>query len=284
MATIREFDLTTPDGRTVHAYDSGPAAGPAVFWHAGTPNVGVPPEPLQAAADALGVRWLGADRPGYGASTPWPDGHEDPADAADDAVLVADAVGVERFALLSHSGGGPYALATAVRHPRRVSAAAVVSSPAPGDASGFDVYAGMAPGVAAERRAAVAGREALVAALERDEFDETSFIAADYAALSGEWSWFEGVVRAATTNGLSGFVADDLGMVAPWGAGLAGITAPVLLVHGEDDRMVPASHSRWLASRIPDARLRITPGAGHISVLHEGAAILGDLVALAARG
>ena len=45
------------------------------------------------------------------------------------------------------------------------------------------------------------------------------------------------------------------------------ITAPTLLLHGDRDGINPPAHSRWLASRIPGAELRITPGDGHISVL-----------------
>jgi pimeloyl-ACP methyl ester carboxylesterase len=44
---------------------------------------------------------------------------------------------------------------------------------------------------------------------------------------------------------------------------LAGITQPVLVANGDNDRMVPTHNSRLLADRLPDARLRIYPDAGH---------------------
>ena len=44
---------------------------------------------------------------------------------------------------------------------------------------------------------------------------------------------------------------------------LAGITQPVLAVNGENDRMVPTPNTRLLAERLPDARLKIYPDAGH---------------------
>jgi pimeloyl-ACP methyl ester carboxylesterase len=44
---------------------------------------------------------------------------------------------------------------------------------------------------------------------------------------------------------------------------LAGITQPVLVAGGVGDRMVPTPNSRLLADRLPDARLRIYPDAGH---------------------
>jgi pimeloyl-ACP methyl ester carboxylesterase len=44
---------------------------------------------------------------------------------------------------------------------------------------------------------------------------------------------------------------------------LAGITQPVLVANGDNDRMVPTINSVTLADRLPDARLRIYPDAGH---------------------
>lgn len=63
-----ERDLQLADGRTLHSYDTGGDGFP-VLWNHGTPNVGAPPEPLFAAADRLGLRWVSFDRPGYGGST-----------------------------------------------------------------------------------------------------------------------------------------------------------------------------------------------------------------------
>jgi pimeloyl-ACP methyl ester carboxylesterase len=44
---------------------------------------------------------------------------------------------------------------------------------------------------------------------------------------------------------------------------LAGITQPVLVANGDNDRMVPTRNSHLLAEHLPDARLRIYPDAGH---------------------
>ena len=66
-----ETDLTLADGRTLHVYDAG-GPGLPVLWQHGTPNIGTPPVPLLAAAERLGLRWVGHDRPGYGGSSPQP--------------------------------------------------------------------------------------------------------------------------------------------------------------------------------------------------------------------
>jgi pimeloyl-ACP methyl ester carboxylesterase len=44
---------------------------------------------------------------------------------------------------------------------------------------------------------------------------------------------------------------------------LAGITQPVLVANGDDDRLVPTKNSYLLAERLTNARLKIYPDAGH---------------------
>jgi pimeloyl-ACP methyl ester carboxylesterase len=44
---------------------------------------------------------------------------------------------------------------------------------------------------------------------------------------------------------------------------LSGVKQPVLIVNGDDDRMVPTANSRDLARRLPNSRLVIYPDAGH---------------------
>ena len=44
---------------------------------------------------------------------------------------------------------------------------------------------------------------------------------------------------------------------------LAGITQPVLVANGDNDRVVPTKNSHLLAERLPNARLKIYPDAGH---------------------
>lgn len=268
-----ELDLRLADGRTLHAYDVGPdAAGSAelvVVWHHGTPNIGLPPEPLVPASRALGIRWVSYDRPGYGGSTPRHG--RDVASAAADVAAVVDALGIDRFAVMGHSGGGPHALACAALLPERVVAAVGGAGLAPFSADGLAWFDGMAETTSAALRAAAMGR----AAKERYEASapeaDPGFVAADHEALRAEWSWFGKVVEPALAAGPGGLIDDDLAYVSEWGFDPARIGVPVLLLHGTADRVVPPSHARWLAGRCPSAELRLVPDAGHISVL--GAAV-----------
>lgn len=70
---MNELDLQLSDGRSLHAYDTGTESGHdrlVVVWHHGTPNIGLPPEPLFPTSDRLGIRWVSYDRPRYGGSSP----------------------------------------------------------------------------------------------------------------------------------------------------------------------------------------------------------------------
>jgi pimeloyl-ACP methyl ester carboxylesterase len=265
---MRESDIDTTDGRVLHAYDVGPTGRSdelAVMWHGGTPNTGAPPEPLFQVAHSLGIRWIGYDRPSYGGSSPHPGATV--ASASGDALRIADGLSIGQFAVLGHSGGGPRALACAALLPGRVVAAVSISSPAPWQADGLDFFAGMSEGSVRELRAAAHGRAELEDVLAANEFDPESFIAADYAALDGSWSWFNRIVQAATVNGPDGMIEDDLGAMAPWGFDPAQITVPTLIMHGTGDRMVPSSHAEWLAAHCAAAELRLLRGEGHISAL-----------------
>jgi pimeloyl-ACP methyl ester carboxylesterase len=274
---LTETDLRLPDGRTLHCYDTGSGDGAdlVVVYHHGTPNVGPPPAPLVAAPEASGIRWISYDRPGYGGSTPHP-GRSVATTVADD-LAVADALGIDRFAAFGHSSGAVLALAAAASPGDRVLGALCGAALAPLTAEGIDWFAGMHAGGERELRAAVAGREALEAELARSEFDPAMFTDGDLRALETDWAWLNGVASHGMDAGPGGMVDDDLALVADWGVDLAGVTAPVILLHGDADRIAPVAHARWLADRVPGVELVIRTGDGHISVLRGAADALARL-------
>ncbi|MGH9117848.1 MAG: alpha/beta fold hydrolase [Acidimicrobiales bacterium] len=277
MTSPRE--VVAPDGRVLHVYDTGDdgvETDAVVVWHHGTPQTGEPPEPLLPMLRERRLRCVSYDRPGYGASAP----HRgrDIASAAADVAAIADELDIEEFATIGASGGGPHALACAALLPGRVTGAVSVAGLAPFGADGLDWFAGMAEAGAAELHAAVRGPEALTNHLGSTDFDPEIFTPSDHAALADDWRGLGAIAQQAMASGFGGVVDDDLAYVGPWGFHPSAITAPVLLVHGEDDRVVPSSHGEWLAHHIDGAELWLRPGDGHVSVLRSCAAALSWLI------
>jgi pimeloyl-ACP methyl ester carboxylesterase len=93
------------------------------------------------------------------------------------------------------------------------------------------------------------------------------FTEADMAALGGSGSWLAGVAGQAMEQGDEGFLEDTLATVQPWGFRPDAIRVPVLIMHGEKDKMVPSAHGEWLTAHCPAAVSRTVPDAGHITVL-----------------
>ncbi|WP_084078289.1 alpha/beta fold hydrolase [Demequina sp. NBRC 110057] len=243
---------TMVDGRGLAAYGS-PGAGLTVFWHHGTPGTGAPP-PLTLPA---GMRWAGVDRPSYGESTRLPG--RSPADVARDVAALADDWGLDSYAVIGYSGGGPHALACAATD-ARVAWAVTVASLAPREADGLDWFAGMIPSGVEALTAAAAGEDAR-RALDDAAYDP-EFTSRDLAALDGALSWL-----GQAPGAVDGPIDDDLAYVHDWGVDLGSIACPVTLMHGTADRIVPVTHGRWLREAIPHARLVELDGEGHVSAL-----------------
>ncbi len=254
-------------GRTLHIYDTDPEKDGRlpVVWHHGTPNVGAPPEPLFAAADRLGLRWVSFDRPGYGSST-IAQGRTI-SFVASDVAKVADALGIDEFAVAGYSGGGSYALGCAAVLGTRVRGVLSLAGIAPYGADGLDWFAGMVPSGVAALGTAAAGRE-VRAALSASGFAyDTQFTAADLAFFEGPWGWLGKVGGPALDAGPYGQIDDDVSYTLPWGCDPGAIRAPVLLLHGTEDWIIPASHGSWLASRCRSAVLRLCEGDSHFTVV-----------------
>ena len=257
-------EISTPDGRTVRFYDTGVIGetGLTLFWHHGTPQSGRILEPVARPAQQRGIRVVSVARPGYEGSDPL--AGRSAADAAADVLQVADELGIDRFLSAGASGGGPHALGCAALAPDRVSAVTVFAGIAP-YTTDFDWFAGMADPSAL--RSAMGGEDARSRYGETAEFNEASFIARDWTALSGEWKSLGADAGAAEQAGTVGEVEDDVAYTIPWGFDLEDIAVPVLFVQGDSDRVVPAAHASWQHEHVPGSVLWLRPGDGHVSVL-----------------
>jgi len=284
--------MTTPDGRQLEYRITGSPEGPAVLFHTGTPGATADFSGVTGAASRLGLRLIGYSRPGYGRSTERPG--RSVADVVEDTTALLDELGVREFRTLGWSGGGPHALACAALLPDRCKAAALLASVAPYNARGLDWLAGMDQSNVEEFTATVAGAEALVAHLQ-PEVDGLANVtgpelaegmggllsSVDKAAVTGAFSEeLAFAFRGAVENGVAGWRDDDLAFARDWGFGLSGISVPVAVWQGRQDRMVPYAHGEWLAAEIPTAQAHLFEDEGHVSLIAQIDTILADLATL----
>ncbi len=265
------------DGRALCVAEAGDSAGHAVFALHGTPGSRLFWHEVVEDAEKRGIRIVAYDRPGYGRSAPDPG--RTVADAADDIAAIADALGIDRYAVYGGSGGGPHALANAVR-PERVVAVAALASVAPWGAEGLDWLDGMGQDNLDEFGATLAGEEALRRYLDEQreamlagtpeaiaETLESLLCPPDRACLTGELArYFHDQIREALRDGVDGWVDDDFVFVRPWGFEFGDISVPVQVWHGSQDQFVPVAHGRWLAERIPGAEEHVYDEDGHLTL------------------
>jgi pimeloyl-ACP methyl ester carboxylesterase len=272
--------FTLPDGRALGYCEYGaPRGEPVVYCH------GYPASRLQAAlahplAGRLGLHIVSADRPGFGLSDPQPG--RTLLDWPKDVEALADALGLERFAVLGVSGGGPYALACAHALPGRVTAAVVVCGLAPLTAPGVLASANWLA-----RSSFFLARSApgllklfhtlIINGIMRAHPEKVlRWMAGDCAAdreLLAREDILDAVaapIRESLRQGAEGATAEFPLYALDWGFDLAEIRVPVHIWQGDADTTVPPSHARYLADALPGARLTLVPGEGHFSlpVLH----------------
>ncbi len=113
------------DGRTLAYLESGDPNGRPVFYFHGWPGSRLEGQIYDSLNQKLGIRMIVADRPGYGLS----DNQENRTylNWADDVAELANQLGIERFAVLGYSSGGPYAAVVAHQLPERVAVAVIVA-------------------------------------------------------------------------------------------------------------------------------------------------------------
>lgn len=94
------------------------------------------------------------------------------------------------------------------------------------------------------------------------------------AQVEGSWGWLGKVAGPALDAGPYGQIDDDVSYTLPWGCDPAAIGAPVRLLHGTEDRIIPASHGSWLAAHCPTAELRLCPGDSHFTIVNHAESAL----------
>lgn len=198
-----------------------------------------------------GFRLILVDLPGVGEAA-----HRAPAGGLDACVAmlvdVLDHLAVARTAVLGASLGGLVGLALARARPERVTQV---------------VTAGSMAHLSADAGARLRRRLALLHDEGRDAFAESmvrELVADDFAAAHPRV--VAAVVHAYALGLPRPDVVEAIGRLvegADFRAHLGEVAAPVLVLHGDRDRLVTAAQAAALAEALPRGTLRVFAGAGH---------------------
>lgn len=175
------------------------------------------------------------------------------ADMADDVAAMLDAVGVREAVIAGISMGGMIAQHVALRHPERV-AGLVLMATWPG------LPYGTLPDLAMIRTLVGSSMS------KRSDLDMLARLVLPERELPNAWQHLEGWVRLMREQPpRRRTFLGQFGAITTHSTGhrLDRIAAPVRVVTGDEDRLVPARNSELLAARLPRAELEVLPGVAH---------------------
>jgi len=257
---IRVGRLVHAGGRTVHVLESG-SGPPCVLLH----GLGGLAQEILAPLEPLAGRFrlVAPDRPGYGWSDPLPPSDMTPAGQAAWLGRLLDRLGVRRCRLVAHSIGSATALCFALARPRQVDGLMLLAP----------FCRPTRPAAMPLLRLAVAPvvgvpvRHWLVPALA-DRLARPRL--AGLFAPDPVPDCFTGfpVAHAAGPAALEAMAAELRGFntaMIPAALRLRRLRLPVTVVAGTADPVADTDrHARWLAARLPRARLALLDGVGHM--------------------
>lgn len=285
----RRVDLVTTDGTALHVTEAGPADSPVtlVLVHGWTQDHRTWDRVITALPS--GVRWLSYDLRGHGASAPAAAGTATIDRLADDlAELITARAGQGQLVLAGHSLGGMTIMALAERHPRlvadRVAGIAFIAT-ACGEMA--QIPLGLPGVIGACTARAVPQLARLLAAY----WGQRLPLRPAAARLGARWLVFGRKPRRSDVHS----VADQLLRAHPASIGgfqnaiaqhdrrvaLAALRAvPAVVLAGANDRLCSRRHAHAIAAELPDARLEVYPGTGHMLPQERAHEVAVELAAL----
>lgn len=268
------------DGVTVHLRDEGPKDAPAIVLLHGS-NADLHTWEPWAQALKGQYRVIRFDQVGHGLTGPDPQHDYSRDNYVADVLAVADRLGLDRFILGGNSMGGKHALAFAVAHPDRVAGLVLV------DGSGGPMLPlkeektrkDSGGGNIGFRIAQTPGINLLVEqitprSLIRQSLEQSVSVksVASEAAVDRYWELLRYPGNRRATLKRFGYPYESLTE-----AEIAGLTAPTLILWGEEDRLIPVEAGQWLAKTMPNAGLVVYPRIGHLPHEEAAQATLADL-------
>jgi len=277
MSIKSQNNITLSDGRKLGFAEFGDRQGRPVFYFHGFPGSRLEAKLAEKIALDTHVRFIGIDRPGFGLSEFKP--QRTLLDWADDVSELADALQIDRFSILSISGGGPYAAACAYKIPDRLVSVGIVCGMGP-----LEVQELMDHMIWVNRYGLrMAGRFPRMA---KSLFLFSSFFFRNYpermlSFLSGKVEdpdkfalkneelikVLSASFREAFLNSLLWPSTDFILYSQPWGFRLQDIRIEIHLWHGEKDCVVPPEMGRYVATTLPDCHATFYTDEGHFSII-----------------
>ena len=262
-STVAKSDstITTADGVQLYYKDWGPKNGPVVTFSHGWPLNSDSWESQMIFLASKGYRVVAHDRRGHGRSSqPW-DGN-DMDHYADDLAAVINTLDLKNVTLVGFSTGGGEVARYIGRHGTgRVKKAVLVSAVPPlmlktADNPGgvpLEVFDGI-------RKASLDNRSQLYLDIASGPFFGFNRPGAKPSQGLIQSFWVQGMQAGHknTYDSIAAFSATD------FRADLKKFDVPTLVVHGDDDQIVPIDNAgRSAAKLIPGAKLLVYPGAPH---------------------
>jgi pimeloyl-ACP methyl ester carboxylesterase len=245
-------------GLTVHLRDEGPRDATVIVLLHGS-NDDLHTWDAWSAALKGQYRIVRFDQIGHGLTGPNPTGDYSLAAFESTIELVMAKLGVQKFTLAGNSMGGAIAASYAMNHPDRLNALVLVdaggapkANPTPGNI-GFKLAA--LPGVNQLMRW-ITPRSLIEKSL-RQSVTNQAFITPAIVDRYWELLRYPGNRQATIAR-----FAGKRETFDP--ARLAQLKMPVLVMWGEQDKLINADGARWYARSIPGSKLTLYPSIGHM--------------------
>jgi len=207
------------------------------------------------AAASAGHPAIAVDVPGFGASDrPWPYDYT-AAGEAQSLVAFLDARKIERAILVGNSFGGGAALLAAADHPERVAALVLVAPATPAMPMVWPIRAMRLP-VLGELALALATRALVARGLRQRLFARPERVTENVVDDAWRPLGVPGTRRAA----LAAIRSDPKAHRGVEGR----VRAPVLVIWGREDRLIPAADAARVHALLPGPPLVLIPEAGHL--------------------